>query len=423
MSVLALEDIRVFGPFQRRLFALCSLMWAVSASFWFTGMQFLLPAVKGKWGLSSRWQGLYASVFYSGMVVGGIVFGRMSDRYGRRPVLLSCVAIASVFGMAAGAASSVASLVVCLLLQGVGCGGVLPLGSCIFGECCPVHCRGKYLTLLGVSIPAGAIVACGLAWVIVPNADAKWDGSGEDSWSWGWRVLYLALGALGLLLFLVLWVMLPESARFLKGKGREAEAQAVLRKCCGSVADQVDDREPIIAVGGAPAAAEKTVGEKESGGEDEQEGSSGGILGGIGKLWRPQLRATTGLLWLIWFGTSFGANGFNVYLPTMLKNKGISAGEVYQDTLIYSAAGVPGCVAASQLVELKTVCGVTFGRRVLIGVALTLTAISVALFAATNTEAELILFSCFFNLSANGVWAALYTFTPEAYPTSVRGTG
>ena len=93
-ALLTLEDIRVFGPAQRRLFALCALMWGMSASFWFTGMQFLLPAVKGKWGLPSRWQGLYASVFYSGMVVGGVVFGRMADRHGRRPVLLACVAMA-----------------------------------------------------------------------------------------------------------------------------------------------------------------------------------------------------------------------------------------------------------------------------------------------------------------------------------------
>ena len=42
-ALLTLEDIRVFGPAQRRLFALCALMWGMSASFWFTGMQFLLP--------------------------------------------------------------------------------------------------------------------------------------------------------------------------------------------------------------------------------------------------------------------------------------------------------------------------------------------------------------------------------------------
>ena len=62
-------QIHSFGPFQRRLFALCVLAWATLASFWFTGIQFLLPAVKGKWGVSSRWQGAYASLFYAGMTL------------------------------------------------------------------------------------------------------------------------------------------------------------------------------------------------------------------------------------------------------------------------------------------------------------------------------------------------------------------
>ena len=438
-ALLTLEDIRVFGPAQRRLFALCALMWGMSASFWFTGMQFLLPAVKGKWGLPSRWQGLYASVFYSGMVVGGVVFGRMADRHGRRPVLLACVAMASGFGMAAGVAVDATMLVGCLLLQGVGCGGVLPLGSCIFGECCPVHCRGKYLSLLGMTIPGGAIVGCGLAWSIVPRADAAWNGAAADSWSWGWRVLYLVMGGMGLVLLAVLCAALPESARYLLGQGREAEAQEVLR---GLVAEEglVDkgergaeergDESTRAARGLAKKESEAKaslleVQEEAGAGEGAAAEGGGGSSSsaGIGALFSPQLRLTTALLWLIWFGTSFGANGFNVYLPTMLKNKGIGAGQVYQDTLIYSAAGVPGAIAASQLVELKTVCGMGFGRRMLIGGALALTAGSVALFGATGTEAELVVFSCFFNLFSNGVWAALYTFTPEAYPTSVRGTG
>ena len=90
--------IRSFGPFQQRLFVLCVLAWATMAAFWFTGLQFLLPAVKGKWGVQSKWQGVYASTFYTGMTVGGFIFGWMSDKYGRRPAFLACAWLATGFG-------------------------------------------------------------------------------------------------------------------------------------------------------------------------------------------------------------------------------------------------------------------------------------------------------------------------------------
>ena len=125
------------SPFQRRLFALCVLAWATLASFWFTGIQFLLPAVKGKWGVSSRWQGAYASLFYAGMTLGGAGFGWLSDRHGRRPALLACAWIASIFGALCACAVDAWMLLTCLLLQGLGVGGVLPLGSCLLVSTAP----------------------------------------------------------------------------------------------------------------------------------------------------------------------------------------------------------------------------------------------------------------------------------------------
>jgi hypothetical protein len=75
----------------------------------------------------------------------------------------------------------------------------------------------------------------------------------------------------------------------------------------------------------------------DKGGKGLSEGSSAQGAGGL------RLSVTTPLLWLIWFGTSFGAQGFNMYLPSLLDRKGVTqASHLYRDLLVYNLAGIPG---------------------------------------------------------------------------------
>merc|ERR1711879_985180 len=122
-------------------------------------------------------------------------------------------------------------------------------------------------------------------------------------------------------------------------------------------------------------------------------------------------------LWIVWFGASFGAQGFNTFLPSLLKSKHVQRNRLYQDTLTYALAGVPGVWIASAAVESS------FGRRHTIVVSLMLTVLGMSLFAWADTEWQLVLFSCVFNLFSNALWCTIFTYTSEVYPTEIRSQG
>jgi len=131
-------------------------------------------------------------------------------------------------------------------------------------------------------------------------------------------------------------------------------------------------------------------------------------------LWGHALRRTTMLLWVIWFGTSFGCQGFSTLLPEFFKSKNIANTHMHQDVFVYSLAGVLGVVLASLVVERRN------GRRAIICMCLGCTSLFIALFAWASSEWSLVSLSCLFNMFSNTAWCAIYTYTPEVYMTEIR---
>ena len=129
-----LFTITDFNRFHTKLFVVSMLTWGFGGSAWFTAMQFLIPAVKGKWGWSEHLQGIYPSSFYVGMVFGAAGLGRVSDVYGRRAALLIGLAISSFFGVCVALSPNGYVLVLALAIQGFGVGGLLPIANMLFGE-------------------------------------------------------------------------------------------------------------------------------------------------------------------------------------------------------------------------------------------------------------------------------------------------
>ncbi len=137
---------------------------------------------------------------------------------------------------------------------------------------------------------------------------------------------------------------------------------------------------------------------------------------GLAKLWSGEYAKRTLMLWIVWFCVVFSYYGMFLWLPSVMVLKGFSMVQSFGYVLIMTIAQLPGYFSAAWLIEKK-------GRKFVLVVYLIGTALSAYFFGNAETLGLLItagVFLSFFNL---GAWGALYAYTPEQYPTKIRGSG
>ncbi|MGX9136290.1 MFS transporter [Rummeliibacillus sp. JY-2-4R] len=130
---------------------------------------------------------------------------------------------------------------------------------------------------------------------------------------------------------------------------------------------------------------------------------------------KPYVKPTL-MLWIVWFTVVFSYYGMFLWLPSVMVLKGFSLIKSFEYVLLMTIAQLPGYFTAAWLIE-------KWGRKIVLSTYLLGTAISALAFGLTDTTWILIasgMFLSFFNL---GAWGALYAYTPEQYPTIIRGTG
>jgi len=369
----AIEQVG-FGRFQRKLLWICGLGWSADAMEVLL-IAFALPAISQEWELSNAQKGLLGTAIFLGMLVGAWGWGLVSDRIGRKTGFVSTVAIDSVFGLLSAFSPSFTWLIILRALTGVGVGGTLPVDYSIFAEYLPTKKRGRYLVILESFWALGTIVAAGLAWLVVPRL--------------GWRWL-LGLSALpGLIIFFIRRYV-PESPRYLLVSGQKAKAMEILKQVARENKRTLPEGELV-----APPLAKR---------------------GNVRDLWAPQLVRTTLLLWMIWFAISLGYYGVFTWLPTYFRSKGMELLPVYQNTFLLALAQLPGYFSAAYLVE-------RWGRRITLGFYLIASSLFTFLFAIATSLPWVVGMAIWMSFFTLGAWGALYAYTPEAYPTTLRTTG
>ncbi|MDQ0200951.1 MFS transporter [Neobacillus ginsengisoli] len=140
------------------------------------------------------------------------------------------------------------------------------------------------------------------------------------------------------------------------------------------------------------------------------------VLQGIAKLWSKEHGRQTAMLWIVWFCVVFSYYGMFLWLPSVMVMKGFSLIKSFEYVLIMTLAQLPGYFTAAWFIE-------KFGRKFVLVVYLIGTAISAYFFGTANSTSLLMvagILLSFFNL---GAWGGLYAYTPEQYPTMIRGTG
>ncbi len=365
------------GRFQRRLLGIFGLVWAADAM-QVIAIGFTAASIAASFGLTVPEALQTGTLFFLGMFAGATLFGRIADRIGRRKVLLLTVGCDAVFGLASVFAPDFWSLLVLRFLTGMAVGGTLPVDYAMMAEFLPPRNRGRWLVWLEGFWAIGTLAIALTAWI------AHLAGAAEP---WRWIFAVAAFPAL-IGIWLRIWV--PESPMFLLRKGDEPGARQVVNRVLmanGSRALPEDAR--LI----APA----------------PEGAGQGLFG-------PELRRRSIGIFAAWFLVSLSYYGVFVWLPSELVKGGFGFVRGYGFLVLLALAQVPGYALAAHGVE-------SWGRKPTLQIFLILSAAGCFLFTLAGNPwlvaAALLLMS----FALLGTWGALYAFTPELYPTGLRGTG
>lgn len=176
-----------------------------------------------------------------GCLLGSLAAGFLANRYGRRPVLLVSAILFAVSSVFTGWAHVFAAFIVWRILGGTAIGLSSNVAPLYIAEISPAAIRGRLVSLNQFAIVVGILLAQVVNWKIArPVTDAA-PRALLQSWNvqFGWRWMFVAV-AVPALVFVVSSLLLPESPRWLLGRGSAERAHAVLERIGGRVYADVE---------------------------------------------------------------------------------------------------------------------------------------------------------------------------------------
>ncbi|MFZ4606207.1 MAG: MFS transporter [Caulobacter sp.] len=173
------------------------LLAAMLEGFDIASMGVAAPKMMPALGLSKPEAGWAFSASLLGLLFGAAVAGPLSDRIGRKPVLLTAVTVFGLFSLGTAFATAYAPLLVVRFLTGLGLGGAMPMLIAMASELASEGRRTVVVSTVTAGMPLGGALV-GLL--------ARSELAADD-----WRVIFLVGGAAPLLLAVALWRGLPET--------------------------------------------------------------------------------------------------------------------------------------------------------------------------------------------------------------------
>jgi MFS family permease len=196
MQIGPIQLIREATPGQRRTLLAAALGWGLDA---FDAMLYalVLALLMRDLGMNKSTAGLLGTLTLLASGLGGVLFGFLADRVGRKRALMASILTYSVCSFASGLATSVAMLAAARFVLGLGMGGEWNTGATLVAETWPTELRAKAIAIVQSSWAIGFAVAALIA--------------GPVAHYFGWRAVFF-VGILPALLTLWMRRGVPESA-------------------------------------------------------------------------------------------------------------------------------------------------------------------------------------------------------------------
>jgi MFS family permease len=177
-----------------------------------------------------------ATVYLAGAVIGALLFGRLTDRHGRRRLFLVTLATYSIATLGTAFSVSYLTFALARFFTGLGIGGEYAAINSAVDELIPGKIRGRVDLFINGTFWVGASLGAVATLLLL--------GPHGPPHAWGWRLAFGIGGVLGFGV-LLLRLAVPESPRWLMLRGREGEARAVVDAIEREVRKHTPDLPPV----------------------------------------------------------------------------------------------------------------------------------------------------------------------------------
>jgi|TARA_B110000285_G_scaffold183164_1_gene207211 SP family arabinose:H+ symporter-like MFS transporter len=342
-----------------------------------------------KFELSPMLTGWAASSAIWGCVFGALFSGALSDKYGRKKVLLLSGLLFTLSALGSAVPDNLTQFVMARFIGGLGVGSASMLSPLYISEIAPAKIRGMLVTLYQLAIVFGINIIYIVNYLIANTHDQVWNVQ------LGWRYM---LGSEGIpaILFFILLFFVPESPRWLVKENRSDEALKILNKI-----NRPEETHRIL----------KEI--KEAVNEEK---------GSFLDLFKPGIRKAmvVGSV-LALFSQVTGINAIIYYAPEIFKQVGFGSESALFQTMIIGFVNMLFTLVAIRFIDY-------WGRRTLLiwgisGMVSCLLGMGMFFYFEITSGSLLLLFILGFIASfASSLGPIPWVLISEIFPTKTRGT-
>ncbi|UGQ31446.1 MFS transporter [Acinetobacter calcoaceticus] len=340
-------------------------------------MGLIAPQIIQEWGISAQELAPVLSAALVGLAIGALVSGPLSDKFGRKPVLILSVLGFGIFTLLTAFSTDITHLLIYRFLTGLGAGAAAPNAATLVSEYAPDHRRSFSVTVAYCGFSLGAAAGGFLAAWLIPE--------------FGWRSMLILGGVLPLILVPFLYWKMPESITYLvKQSYSQDKIKAILKRLFPQ--SSFLNQEIYL-------------------NEVKTEKS------GLGLILSSKYRYGTIMLWISYFMALFLIYLCSSWLPTLIKSNQFTISQAAIVTSFFQIGGPVGSITLGWCMD-------HYRPRLVLFIAMLIGALATFGLGYFGHDMMLMcVFAWILGFTFNGGAVGLSALATGYYPTSARATG